>query len=103
VLRRGRRVRAVLTQGPLVTIPVGEQLAALAAVVGGAFDRVPPTRVRAAEDALRHAARSEHADLLAALDEGGAWQDDDRERLVATAARIALDFADEGEGADGDA
>jgi len=103
VLRRGRRVRAVLTQGPLVTIPVGEQLAALAAVVAGAFDSVPPARVSAAEGALRRAARTEHADLLAALDEGKAWQDDDRERLVATATRIAQGFADEGEGADGDA
>jgi F-type H+/Na+-transporting ATPase subunit alpha len=103
VLRRGRRVRAALTQGPLVTIPVGEQLSALAAVVGGAFDRVPPARVSAAEDALRHAARTEHAELLAALDDGGPWQDDDRERLVATAARIAADFAAEGEGVDGDA
>ena len=103
VLRRGRRVRAVLTQGPLVTISVGEQLAVLAAVVAGAFDRVPPARVSAAEDALRRAARTEHAELLAALDEGGAWRDDDRERLVETAERIATGFLDEGEGVDGDA
>ena len=103
VLRRGRRVRAVLTQGPLVTISVGEQLAVLAAVVAGAFDRVPPARVSAAEDALRRAARTEHVELLAALDEGGAWRDDDRERLVATADRIATGFLAEGEGVDGDA
>lgn len=103
VLRRGRRVRAVLTQGALVTLPVGEQLVALAALVAGAFDAVPAARVSAAEAALRRAAREGHRDLLERLDGGGDWQPGDREGLVATAERVAAGFSGEGEGFDGDA
>jgi len=102
-LRRGRRVRAVLTQGPLATLSMGDQLVALAAVVEGTLDGVPPARVPEAEAALRRAAREEHPELLARLDQGAAWEDEDRERLRATAARVAEGFAGEGEGADGDA
>jgi F-type H+/Na+-transporting ATPase subunit alpha len=39
VITRGRRVRVALTQGPYVTIPVGEQLAALWAASSGALRR----------------------------------------------------------------
>ena len=102
VLRRGRRVRAVLSQGPLVTLSVGEQLAALVAVIAGAFDGVLPTRVSATEAALLSAAREEHADLLERLAQGGDWQPGDRERLVATAERVAATFAEGREGLDGD-
>ena len=103
VLRRGRRVRAVLTQGPLATLAVGDQLVALAAVAQGAFDRVPPARVPEAEAELRRVARDEHPDLLGRLDQGAAWEDQDRERLAATAERVARAYEGEAEGADGDA
>lgn len=103
VLRRGRRVRAVFTQGPLATLSMGDQLVALAAVVEGSLDGVPPARVPEAEAALRRAARDEHPELLQRLDTGGDWADGDRARLAATAARVAEGFRGAGEGVDGDA
>jgi F-type H+/Na+-transporting ATPase subunit alpha len=64
VLRRGRRVRAALTQGPLVTIPVGEQLARWPRSSGRLRPRAAGARPRRGG---RAAARrqEEHAELLA--------------------------------------
>jgi F-type H+/Na+-transporting ATPase subunit alpha len=44
-LERGRRVREVLKQSLYMPLPVEEQIAVLAAVVGGAFDDVPVAEV----------------------------------------------------------
>jgi F-type H+/Na+-transporting ATPase subunit alpha len=100
VLTRGRRVREALTQGPLVTIPVGEQLAALWAASSGAFDDVPAERVREVEAALRRACREELGDLLARLDDGEALGDEGRARLTEVARAVVARGWD---GDDGDA
>jgi len=98
-LRRGRRVRAALTQGPYETIPVGEQLVALWAAASGAFDAVPAAAVGAVEAQLRRAVREEHGARLERLDAGGALDDDDREAFAALAQRVAQgsDGGDDGD------
>ncbi len=100
VLRQGRRVRAVLAQGPFETVPVGEQLAVLWATVGGAFDSVVPERMPAAEARLRERVRDEARAVLERLESGAVLDEDDRVRIDELAREVAAAVA---EGSDGDA
>ena len=88
VITRGRRVRASLTQGPYVTIPVGEQLVVLWAASSGLLDEVPVERVREVEERLRERAREKLGSLLERLDAGEALEDGDRERLTELAREV---------------
>ena len=92
-LRRGRRVREVLKQGALETISVCEQLAVLLAVGEGVFDEIPVTSVAAVERALRQSVRREEPDACERIEQGRALEDDDRERLLDLARRLAATTA----------
>ncbi len=69
-LLRGRRVRASFRQGPLDTVPVGEQFAVLLAVSEGILDDVASADLPAAEQAIRELTRSRHKDLFADVGSG---------------------------------
>jgi F-type H+/Na+-transporting ATPase subunit alpha len=95
VITRGRRLRVALAQGPYVTIPVGEQVAALWAASSGALDEAPVGRVRDLEARLRERARETLGPLLARLDAGDALAHEDRERLTELAREVVGSVDDE--------
>lgn len=85
-LRRGRRVRAVLTQDALETVPEIEQLATTFAAAEGLLDDVPEDALDDVQGAIRAAVR-----------DGEPLGDDDREALR-TQIRTAVRDAREGGG-----
>ena len=90
VLRQGRRVRAVLAQGPLETVPVGEQLVVLWATVGGAFDCGGAGAAwRRRRRACARASRDEAPAVLQRLEAGAVLDDDDRARIEELALAVA--------------
>jgi F-type H+-transporting ATPase subunit alpha len=62
-LEHGRRVRAVLRQDELGTMPAGEQIAILFAVSRGLFDEVSEARIEEAESVVLEAVTTDIADL----------------------------------------
>jgi F-type H+/Na+-transporting ATPase subunit alpha len=94
-LQRGRRVREVLKQGALETIPVGDQLAVLLAVNEGLFDDVSVAGVAAAARALREGVRQAHPDTLRRIEAGDDLADEDRDELLAFARRVTGESASE--------
>lgn len=92
-LRRGRRMRAVLTQDALETVDEIEQLATTFAAAEGLLDDVPDDALDAAQGAIRAAMRSRHGDLATRVRDGEALRDEDRETLrssIRTAIRDAV-------------
>ena len=98
-LRRGRRVREVLQQGALETIPPCEQLAVLFAASEGELDATPSAAVADVEAALRRAVRDEHDELCQRVASGAPLEDDDRETLRRLARRVAKEAAPAGDDA----
>lgn len=88
-LVRGRRVREVLKQGALETIPVAEQLTVLLAAGEGVLDEVPMTHVAAVERVLRDRVRREHREACERIERGEELGDEEREALLAFARRVA--------------
>ena len=70
-LEHGRRVRAVLRQNERLTMPAGEQIAALFAVSRGLLDEVPERRMEEAERAVIEAATTGIAGLEEAVSRAG--------------------------------
>ena len=87
-LTRGRRVREVLKQGDLETVPVAEQIAALLAADDGVFDAVPAARVPEIELAVRREARLTLPDVCERIERGERLSEDDRAALLESARRV---------------
>jgi F-type H+-transporting ATPase subunit alpha len=81
-LRRGRRLREVLTQDQYAPMPVAEQIAVLLAATEGVFDPVAPEQVAAAERAVRAAVGEEAPRIAAAIRDGEPLDDEARHRLL---------------------
>jgi F-type H+-transporting ATPase subunit alpha len=99
-LRRGRRLRAVLTQDQFAPLPVEEQMAVLLAATAGVFDPVPVERMPAAEAAVRTAILEQAPRAAAAIREGQPLDDDTRDRLEAVARAAVAPFVAEATDAD---
>ncbi len=70
VIVRGERIREVLGQPPEAPIPMGEQVAVLAALSRGLFNPMPIERVGPVAMLLRARLRAEHPELLRSLGAG---------------------------------
>jgi F-type H+-transporting ATPase subunit alpha len=96
-IERGRRVREVLKQPQYGPLTVPEQVAALVAVNGGLFDRLPLDRVAEAEQIVRKAVTESRPELCERIHAGEKLTDDDQRALLDTAnAAIAEKFPIEG-------
>jgi F-type H+-transporting ATPase subunit alpha len=96
-LRRGRRVRAVLTQDALETVPEIEQLATTFAAAEGLLDDVPEDALDDVQGAIRAAVRARPGAVADRVRDGEPLGDDDREALrtqIRTAVRDALEGDD---------
>ena len=74
-LERGERVMELMKQGQYRPLSIAEMALSLYAVNEGWLDEVPVEKVRAFEAALHSYARAEHAELVARMNEAGAYDD----------------------------
>jgi len=81
-LVRGRRVREVLRQGALETVPVGQQVATLLAVNEGLFDDLTPGQLGGVEEALGRAVGTRAADIVERIERGELLAAEDRTTLL---------------------
>src|SRR5690606_26108671 len=86
-LTRGRRVREVLKQGDLETIPVAEQIASLLAADAGVFDPAPAAHVSELERAVRREARITLPHVCERVERGEPLSEEDRAALLESAQR----------------
>ena len=101
-LRRGRRVRAVLTQDALETVDEGEQWATTFAAAEGLLDDVEAAALDAAQAAIREAMRTRHEALAERIRSGAALREDDREAARTWIATV-VDEVRAAQGGDGSA
>jgi F-type H+-transporting ATPase subunit alpha len=99
-LERGRRVREILKQPEHEPAPVLEQLAVLVAVNVGVLDDVPLEAMAETESRIRRAAADRLATLGEKIRRREELNDEDREKLAATAREAVSHGGDEESDAD---
>jgi F-type H+-transporting ATPase subunit alpha len=82
VLERGWRVRESLKQLQYEPIPASEQIAALLAVTGGAFDDLPVDGIGKAERVVRRATKEQMADMCEKIEAGQKLGEDDLKAML---------------------
>lgn len=87
-LARGRRVREVLKQGALETVPVARQVATLLAVDQGLFDPAPVEALAALEAALHRELLSRAPGLAERIETGAPLGPEDRSALLELARDV---------------
>ena len=75
-LERGERVMELMKQGQYRPLSIAEMALSLYAVNEGWLDAVPVEKVRAFEAALHSYAHAEHAELVARMNEAGAYDEE---------------------------
>ncbi|MDN5275893.1 MAG: atpA [Candidatus Saccharibacteria bacterium] len=70
LIDRGQRLTELLKQPQYQPLSIWQQVASISAVSTGAFDEVPPSRVKDAQAALLSKLTSDHADEMKQLDSG---------------------------------
>jgi F-type H+-transporting ATPase subunit alpha len=88
LLERGRRVREILKQPRYQPLEVEDQMAILAAVVGGALDDVPIMEIGKATDDLAGKLRTQMPDLFRRIRMGEKLSDQELAKLQNTARRL---------------
>jgi F-type H+-transporting ATPase subunit alpha len=89
IIDHGLRIRACLKQPEFDPLSMAEQIAVLLALTEKLFDALPLEHLRAAELAVRHAARDLPADLVQRFTTADKLADTDRKQLL-NIARAAL-------------
>jgi len=92
VIDHGRRIRECLKQPESHPVSLPEQLAVLIALAAGLFDRIPLEKVAEAENALRRAAASIPADIVARFTSADKLAVADRENTLVVAAKALGPF-----------
>jgi F-type H+-transporting ATPase subunit alpha len=87
-LARGRRVREVLKQGALETVPVARQLAALLAVNEGLYDGMAVEAIAGVEALLHRELLARSPALVEAIESGAPLDRQDRDELLALARSV---------------
>jgi F-type H+/Na+-transporting ATPase subunit alpha len=93
LLNRGARLTELLKQPQFSPLKVEEQVAVIFAGVRGYIDDVPVAGVRAFEDGMLGALRSKHADILSAIAEQKALNEDIETKLGAALDSFKKTFA----------
>ena len=93
-LERGERVMELMKQGQYRPLSIAEMALSLYAVNEGWLDAVPVEKVRAYEAALHSYARGEHAEFVARMNEGGAYDEDTQAGLKALLEGFAATWSD---------
>jgi len=93
LLNRGARLTELLKQGQFQPLKTQEQVAVIYAGVNGYLDKLPLNKVKAFEEGLLLNLRGEHADLLDAIWEKKALDDELEGRLKAAIETFLKNFA----------
>ncbi|WP_067337328.1 F0F1 ATP synthase subunit alpha [Stappia indica] len=93
LLNRGARLTELLKQGQFQPLKTQEQVAVIYAGVNGYLDKLPLDKVKAFEEGLLLNLRGEHADLLDAIWEKKALDDELEGRLKAAIEAFLKNFA----------
>jgi F-type H+-transporting ATPase subunit alpha len=93
LLNRGARLTELLKQGQFQPLKTQEQVAVIYAGVNGYLDKIPVDRVGDYEEGLLLNLRGEHADLLDAIWEKKALDDELEGRLKAAVEAFTKNFA----------
>ncbi|WP_417768617.1 F0F1 ATP synthase subunit alpha [Stappia sp.] len=93
LLNRGARLTELLKQGQFQPLKTQEQVAVIYAGVNGYLDKLPLDKVKAFEEGLLLNLRGEHADLLDAIWEKKALDDELEGRLKAVIETFLKNFA----------
>jgi F-type H+/Na+-transporting ATPase subunit alpha len=91
-LARGERLVATLNQSERSPLSVADQVVSIYAGTGGYLDRIKSERVQGFLEDLITRMRSEHADLLARINDSGELSDDDESALGDAIADMVDDF-----------
>ncbi|MEX0795548.1 MAG: alternate F1F0 ATPase, F1 subunit alpha [Acidimicrobiia bacterium] len=92
-LERGRRVREVLKQPLYQPLPVDQQIATLAAVIGGAFDEVPAGDVGRVALRVGEEVAARMVDVFDRVRQGEKLSREELEKIQEEASRMVLDRA----------
>ena len=93
LLNRGARLTELLKQPQFSPLKVEEQVAVIYAGVNGYLDNIEVNQVRAFEDGLLSVMRNEHKDVLDAIREKKALDDEITSKLKAAVDSFAKNFA----------
>ncbi|MCT4656189.1 MAG: F0F1 ATP synthase subunit alpha [Cohaesibacter sp.] len=93
LLNRGARLTELLKQPQFSPLKVEEQVAVIYAGVNGYLDNIEVSQVRAFEDGLLSVMRNEHKDVLDAIREKKALNDEITSKLKAAVEGFAKNFA----------
>ena len=93
LLNRGARLTELLKQPQFSPLKVEEQVAVIYAGVNGYLDGIAVNQVRAFEEGLLSVMRNEHKDVLAAIREKKALDDEITSKLKAAVDGFAKNFA----------
>ena len=95
-IRRGERLRAVLTQPAHQPLPLSLQIASLLAATEGDLDNVPLDDVSAFESGLLAYLQAKHPEILSQLDRSGELDPEMRNVLIDTIADYHTAWLDKG-------
>jgi F-type H+-transporting ATPase subunit alpha len=96
-IEHGRRIRACLKQAESSPMLVATQITVLLALSSGLFDKVPLTKMLAAQSALSKAIVQLPEDLRARFETASTLSQDDRKSIIELATKILADFQHEPE------
>ena len=92
-IERGRRLTELLKQPQYSPLSMADQALSLIAATSGAFDSVPVSEIKNAQNALISYVEVHHKNILTELNTGDQPTDKLRENISVVAAKIAKDFA----------
>lgn len=92
-IERGQRLTELLKQPQYSPLSIAEQVVYVVAATSGAFDHVPPEKIRAAAVDAYQAVSDKYAALIKKLSEGTKAEDDEKEQIVETAKEVAKSFS----------
>ncbi len=88
-IERGQRLTELLKQPQFSPLGVWEQTAALMAATEGAFDTVPVTKIKSAQESLLRELHSQHRKTMEELNKGGKPTDAAKKAVMDEAKKIA--------------
>lgn len=88
-IERGQRLTELLKQPQYSPLGVWEQTALLYAATEGAFDKIPVSKIKVAQDTLLHELHSQHRNTMDELNKGDKPNDAAKKAIMDTAHEIA--------------
>ncbi len=92
-IERGQRLTELLKQKQYSPLSIAEQTASIMAATKGAFDEVPPEKIKDAQAELLSLLADQHKDVVKALNTGDKPTEDIEKTVLAAAEKVAKSYA----------